>query len=460
MSATATAAPTINQSTHPLPFPLLSWIDSHRSQLQPPVGNAMIYNAGQFKIMVVGGPNIRTDYHINRGEEWFYMLKGDMVLKVVDGGVMRDVVIREGDVFLLPGDTPHSPQRLADTLGIVIEREREEAELDGLRWYCHGCDGVVHEDFFRCVDLGKQLKDKINAYYADERQRTCRQCGVVDEVPSVDRSKIRTVEDIITATSRRKALPTSDENRAEGTYTHAEPAADGTPLRVDHDAFSSVIVSSGRSTTVPPHTAINPATHPAPFSLPQFIARHAASLRPPVSNKLLWGGAACEYQIQIVGGPNRRTDYHIEDGEEWFYQLKGDMLLKVVDGGQATDIHIREGQSFLLPPHVPHSPQRFDDTIGLVVELRRKAGWVDGLRWYCRQPGCGAVVQDERFQCTDLGSQLKQIIEGYYGDEGKRRCNKCGAVDQPPVKALAQDESKEERKEQRAGRDGSRQPMK
>lgn len=447
MSATATPAPVINPSTHPSPFSLLSWIDSHRPQLQPPVNNAMIYSAGQFKVMVVSGPNIRTDYHINRGEEWFYQLRGDMVLKVVDGGRMKDVVIREGDVFLLPGSTPHSPQRLADSLGIVIEREREEAELDGLRWYCHGCDGVVYEEFFQCVDLGKQLKEKIIAYYADQGRRTCKQCGTVDEVPSVDRSKIRTVEDIIAATSRKKALPTSDENRTEGTYTHTEPPADGQPLHIDRHSFSSVIVSSARTTTVPPHTTINPTTHPAPFSLPQYIATHAASLRPPVSNKLLWGGSACEYQIQIVGGPNRRTDYHIESGEEWFYQLKGDMTLQVVNDGRHTDIRIPEGHSFLLPPHIPHSPQRFDDTIGLVVELRRKADWVDGLRWYCRQAGCGAVVQDERFNCTDLGSQLKVLIEGYYGDEGKRRCTRCGTVDQPPTKVLLHDDSKEEKKE-------------
>ena len=449
MSAIDSPAAAINPATHPPPFSLLSWIDTHRTQLQPPVNNAMIYNtASQFKVMVVSGPNIRTDYHINRGEEWFYQLSGDMVLKVVDGGRMKDVVIREGDVFLLPPNTPHSPQRLADTLGLVIERERDEDELDGLRWYCHGCDGVVHEEFFKCVDLGKQLKEKITAYYADEAKRTCKQCGTVDEVPSIDRSKIRTVEDIIAATSRRKALPTSDENRTEGTYTRTEPPADDEPLHVDHAAFSSIIVPSARTTAVPPHTAINPATHPVPFSLSQYIDANAASLRPPVSNKLLWGGAACEYQIQIVGGPNRRTDYHIEDGEEWFYQLKGDMCLKVVDGGHSRDLAIRQGDSFLLPPHVPHSPQRFDDTIGLVIELRRRKGWVDGLRWYCRQPGCGAVVQDERFECTDLGSQLKVLIDGYYGDESKRRCAKCGAVDQPPAKALSHDDSKEERKEQ------------
>ena len=398
--------------------------------------------------MVVSGPNIRTDYHINEGEEWFYQLKGDMVLKVVDGGRMKDVVIRQGDVFLLPASMPHSPQRLADSLGIVIERERDQAEMDGLRWYCHGCDGVVFEEFFKCVDLGAQLKEKITAYYADAGKRTCKQCGVVDEVPSIDRSAIRTVEDIIAATSRKKALPTSDENRTEGTYTHSEPHANGEQLSIDHAAFSSVILPSARTTTVPPHTSLNLSTHPAPFSLPQFITANAANLRPPVSNKLLWGGAACEYQIQIVGGPNRRTDYHVEEGEEWFYQLKGDMLLKVVDGGQPRDLHIREGESFLLPPHVPHSPQRFEDTIGLVVELRRREGWVDGLRWYCRQPGCGAVVVDEKFHCTDLGSQLRVLIEGYYGDEGKRRCSKCGVVDQPPAKpSLQVDESKEEKKE-------------
>ena len=424
--STPLPAGSIDVSTHPLPFPLHSWIDSHKSLLQPPVNNAMIYGQGaQFKLMVIGGPNLRTDFHINQGEEWFHQLKGDMVLKVVDGGTIKDVVIREGDVFLLPPNVPHSPQRLADTLGLVMEREREEAELDGLRWYCQ-CMEVVYEEFFHCEDLGKQLKEKITAYYGDVEKRTCKRCGAVDQPPNFNKQAAKTVEDIIAFTRRQPNLPQNDS-----------PTPSTPSLSIDHSSFHSAIVPSTTRTSVPPHTSIDLSTHPVPFSLTQYIAQHESSLRPPVSNKLLYGGLDCEYQIQIVGGPNNRTDYHIEDGEEWFYQLKGDMLLKVVDGGQPKDIHIRQGESFLLPPHVPHSPQRFADTVGLVIERRRKEGWDDGLRWYCRNVGCGSVVFEDRFKCVDLGSQVKVAIEEYYGNETKRTCAKCGTVDEPPAKAVS-----------------------
>ena len=122
------------------------------------------------------------------------------------------------------------------------------------------------------------------------------------------------------------------------------------------------------------------------------------------------------------------------------------MLLKVVDGGQPRDLIIREGESFLLPAHVPHSPQRFPHTVGLVIERRRKESWQkDGLRWYCRRAGCGGVVHEDRFRCVDLGTQVRTAIEQYYGDVDKRRCATCGAVDEPPTNGAAPqilDESK------------------
>ena len=453
MSASTPAAlPRIDSVSHPPPFNLKSWIASHKSQLQPPVNNAMVYGRDcQFKLMVIGGPNIRTDFHINRGEEWFHQLQGDMVLKVVDAGLIKDVVVREGDSFLLPGNVPHSPQRLRDTLGLVMERERAEDELDGLRWYCRSCNAVVHEEFFKCVDLGTQIKEKITAYYASEQQRTCAQCGTVDQVPSLDRDKIRTVEDIIRSTSRGNPLPKDDSGTQDGQQQQQAEQQ----LSIDRTSAQSVIVASHTTVSAPPHTRINPETHPLPFSLPAFISAHASSLRPPVANKLLYGGSGCEYQIQIVGGPNSRTDFHIEDGEEWFYQLQGDMLLRIVDGGVVKDLSIAEGESFLLPAHVPHSQQRLAGTVGLVIERRRERGWQqDGLRWYCRRPGCDGVVYEDRFTCTDLGSQLKTIIESYYGDERKRTCSKCGQLDPPPSRPAAaaaavpplQPEEKEEKK--------------
>ena len=132
----------------------------------------------------MGGPNARTDYHINQTPEWFYQYKGAMTLKVVDDGEFRDVVIREGDMFLLPGNTPHNPVRFADTVGVVLEQRRPPGSLDRMRWYCQECREVVHEAAFHCTDLGTQIKEAVNEFAGSEERRKCKSCGArCDTVP-------------------------------------------------------------------------------------------------------------------------------------------------------------------------------------------------------------------------------------------------------------------------------------
>lgn len=162
---------------------LQKWIEENRESLKPPVGNKMVYNAGEFKVMVVGGPNRRKDYHIDPGEEFFYQLQGNMTLKIVENGEFKDIAINEGDLFLLPSFIPHSPQRPENTIGLVIERDRKSDEHDGLRWYCDNCKAVVYEEFFHCVNLGAQLKPVIERYYGSDDLRTCKSCGHVNDVP-------------------------------------------------------------------------------------------------------------------------------------------------------------------------------------------------------------------------------------------------------------------------------------
>ncbi|KAI9023814.1 3-hydroxyanthranilic acid dioxygenase [Phycomyces nitens] len=162
------------------PINFKKWVEEHADYLQPPVNNFLLFKGQDTIIMIVGGPNKRTDYHINETEEWFYQIKGDMTLKVVDEGVFRDISINEGDMFLLPPRVPHNPVRYQDTIGLVIERVRLPHHTDGLRWYCQGCKEIVYEESFHCVDLGTQLKPVIERFAASEALRTCKKCGIVN----------------------------------------------------------------------------------------------------------------------------------------------------------------------------------------------------------------------------------------------------------------------------------------
>ena len=162
-------------------FDLRQWIDANRALLKPPVGNKRVFRDGDFIIMVVGGPNARKDYHVDPGEEFFYQLEGDMVLKTVQDGRAVDVPIRAGEVLLIPPLLPHSPQRPVDTIGLVIERARRPGELDGFQWYCERCGERLHEEFFELTDIERQFPPVFERFFASLAWRTCRRCGAVME---------------------------------------------------------------------------------------------------------------------------------------------------------------------------------------------------------------------------------------------------------------------------------------
>ncbi len=163
-------------------FNLKQWIDENRELLRPPVGNAQLWKTTwkNFIVMVIGGPNIRTDYHDDPGEELFFQVEGDMVLRVIEDGRPVDVPIREGELLLLPPHVRHSPQRPAGTVGLVVERVRLPGELDAFEWYCESCDARVHRREFELQDIEKDLPPVFEEYYASEDLRTCPACGHVN----------------------------------------------------------------------------------------------------------------------------------------------------------------------------------------------------------------------------------------------------------------------------------------
>lgn len=163
-------------------FNFKKWIDEHRHLLKPPVGNKIVWEDTDIMVMVVGGPNIRKDYHINPTEEFYHQLEGDMTLRIREDGKVRDIPIREGDIFLLPPHIPHSPQRPANTIGLVIERRRPQGQEDHIRWYCEQCGEILHDPHFYLTNLGTQIKPVIQEFIANESLRTCKKCGAKMEI--------------------------------------------------------------------------------------------------------------------------------------------------------------------------------------------------------------------------------------------------------------------------------------
>ncbi len=167
------------------PFDLKTWIDEHRHLLKPPVGNQKVYqDAGDFIVMVVGGPNTRKDFHYNESEELFYQLEGDITVRIVEDEKIVDIPIKAGEMFLLPGKVPHSPQRGPGSIGLVIEKQRQGGEMDGFLWFCEQCGEKLHETYFELTDIVKQLPEVMKDFYTDEEKRRCSKCGTVMAPPA------------------------------------------------------------------------------------------------------------------------------------------------------------------------------------------------------------------------------------------------------------------------------------
>lgn len=165
------------------PLNFKAWIEENRHLLKPPVGNKVVWQDGEFIVMVVGGPNNRKDYHYNQTPEFFYQVEGDMILKIMDGKSPKDVHIKEGDIYLLPAKVPHSPQRVANTVGLVIEFPRSKKMKDALSWYCEKCSHLLYEKKFKMENIETDLPKIFESFYSKESRRTCRKCSSVMEPP-------------------------------------------------------------------------------------------------------------------------------------------------------------------------------------------------------------------------------------------------------------------------------------
>ena len=162
-----------------------------------------------------------------------------------------------------------------------------------------------------------------------------------------------------------------------------------------------------------------------PFNFNRWIEEHRDLLKPPVGNAQIWKNT--DFIVTVVGGPNARTDYHDDPLEEFFYQISGDITLRILEDGKPRDLPIHEGDIFLLPPHVRHSPQRpIPGSVGLVIERQRPEGVIDGFEWYC--PTCNALVHRVEVQLRSIVDDLPPLFEQFYTSREKRTCRACGTV--------------------------------
>ncbi len=162
-----------------------------------------------------------------------------------------------------------------------------------------------------------------------------------------------------------------------------------------------------------------------PIDFPKWMEENKHLLKPPVGNVQIWKDT--DFIVTIVGGPNKRTDYHDDPLEEYFWQFKGNAFLNIMENGKRDRVELKEGAMFLLPPHVRHSPQRPEPgSLCLVIERQRPAGLLDGFEWFC--PYCNHMIHRVEVQLKSIVADLPPLFEQFYASEKLRTCEKCGTV--------------------------------
>jgi len=166
-----------------------------------------------------------------------------------------------------------------------------------------------------------------------------------------------------------------------------------------------------------------------PFNIKKWIDENRHLMKPPVGNQQVFRKND-DFIVMVVGGPNSRKDFHYNEGEELFYQLEGDINLRIINEGKIENIPILEGDMFLLPPRIPHLPQRSANTVGLVIERYRKMHEKDGFLWYCEN--CENMLYEEYVEAKDIVTQLPEVMNRFYNSNELCTCSKCGTIMKRP----------------------------
>ena len=278
------------------------WYEENKELFSPPVCNKLMHKE-QMTVMFVGGPNTRTDFHLDEGSEFFWMYRGRMELPIIEQGKRRVIKINEGDVFCLPSRVPHSPQRPVEgSLGLVIERERykDKGELDGLRWYTdfEKCDEVLWEKYFHCWDLGRDLVPVVNAYKSSKECET--------------------------------GVPTGDN-------IVADP-----PVKQD-------------VTTIVPD----------PFNLNEWLEKNKEAISKGEALNLFGDTHPDgEFKVLVIGGESKQEKQSWKH-DTWLFQLKGTATVTIA--GKDEPQVLSEKFCGIIPPNTEYSVNREEGSIGFVV---------------------------------------------------------------------------------------------
>jgi 3-hydroxyanthranilate 3,4-dioxygenase len=130
--------------------------------------------------------------------------------------------------------------------------------------------------------------------------------------------------------------------------------------------------------------------------------------------------------VTVVGGPNARTDYHINPTRSSSSSSKAPSRCGCSTRASRTTSRSSEGSIYLLPANVPHAPMRGPDTVGIIVERIRKGDHLDTHRWYCESLQRRAVRADAKIEL--LERDMPPIFEAYYGSADNQVCKTCGHV--------------------------------
>jgi 3-hydroxyanthranilate 3,4-dioxygenase len=168
-----------------------------------------------------------------------------------------------------------------------------------------------------------------------------------------------------------------------------------------------------------------------PFALAAWIDEHLPHSLGAIGNKEVFKGS--DFIFQIIRGPNARNDFHIDPWDEIFYQLRGHIFLHVIADGRERRIRIGEGEVFLLPKNVYHSPRRPPGSVGLVIERPRRADELDGIAWFC--PACSAKLHQVDFWCDDIEKGINDVIRAFHADPALSTCRRCGTMLPDPTRS-------------------------